>query len=405
MAGSSSGGLYKISDRDNSLKRFAPDEAAPFNLPSRSVWKIEEADNGQVLLATSSGVFAFDSSEPAISPFGDVSQLKSVDVFDIAVAPEQSVWLSLWEGGVTQLSADGDLLGSWTREDGLQRNSSVAIRSTADNQIFVLNASGLFRFNKGLDLFEEANPQANEQQCKEVDHINTGGAGRLWAICDHKTLWRWHDDQWQHIAVNIEGWLDNVFAVHPSQPQRCESNNVCLYVLAERHLIALNASGEEQWHHALLPLVEDTPITQAVVIEDELIMAATDGIYRQSLLEEYSPTSASFPLVNGIRLFNKPFQYDAPGVSEQGTTNIGNGLFHGHLHLEYEQDLITFEFAQPGYHAKPIEGFRYRLVPFDRDWNLSAEDDKKASYTRLPPGRYEFKVQVISDAMQPAATF
>ncbi len=84
-------------------------------------------------------------------------------------------------------------------------------------------------------------------------------------------------------------------------------------------------------------------------------------------------------------------------------TKESPALFQGHLQLNYDQDLITIEFAVPGFHHQPLEGFTYRLLPFDRNWLTTAEDEAKASYTRVPPGRYHFEVKALgSEALLPA---
>ncbi|MFK8012515.1 MAG: triple tyrosine motif-containing protein [Marinicellaceae bacterium] len=52
-----------------------------------------------------------------------------------------------------------------------------------------------------------------------------------------------------------------------------------------------------------------------------------------------------------------------------------------------------------------IEGFNYRLKLFNKRWLKTAEDEAHASYTRLPPGHYQFEVKAIAPIDLPAVTF
>jgi signal transduction histidine kinase/CheY-like chemotaxis protein len=53
---------------------------------------------------------------------------------------------------------------------------------------------------------------------------------------------------------------------------------------------------------------------------------------------------------------------------------------------------MTFEYTAPDYHAPRSIEFRYRLEPFDPDWEEPG-DRRAAYYTRVPPGSYEFRVE------------
>ncbi|MCH8537022.1 MAG: GAF domain-containing protein [Alkalimonas sp.] len=64
------------------------------------------------------------------------------------------------------------------------------------------------------------------------------------------------------------------------------------------------------------------------------------------------------------------------------------------LQLNYQQDMFSLHFIAPNFIQPHLLQYRYRLQGFDRDWLLAASDERVATYTRLPPGQYEFQVAV-----------
>uniref|UniRef100_UPI00404A52B8 two-component regulator propeller domain-containing protein n=1 Tax=Fulvivirga sp. TaxID=1931237 RepID=UPI00404A52B8 len=55
-------------------------------------------------------------------------------------------------------------------------------------------------------------------------------------------------------------------------------------------------------------------------------------------------------------------------------------------------DRITFKFTGISYKYTQKLKFRYRLVPFDKDWVYNGSS-RVASYTNIPPGKYEFQLE------------
>ena len=137
--GTTSGGLYHIGHKDNKLLRMSPDSPSPFNLPTVAIWQITHSQDGELLLGTANGVLQLNPITLDWQAFGDPGKLVSADVYSLTEAPDQTLWLSLWEGGIARLDQNGQLIGQWSHSDGLQQNTSTVITSTSDNQIFVLN--------------------------------------------------------------------------------------------------------------------------------------------------------------------------------------------------------------------------------------------------------------------------
>jgi diguanylate cyclase (GGDEF)-like protein len=397
FTGTSSSGLYRIGPTGNQFLRMASDSDSPYNIPTNSVWHIIESNSGDLLLGTSNGVIRLNPNSLEWQVFGDSSQLKSVDVYSLTEAPDQTLWLSLWEGGIARLDTQGQLIGQWSQQDGLQNNTSMLITSNSDNEIFVLNNAGLFRYDKLKDKFVSSELQNKQNNCAEIEHVSKDANGQLWALCQHKSLWSLKQGNWVNYKLPTSDPIIHLFTSF----DHLQTNNQQLLLVSEKHIYGLDNKAQLIWKQPRLPMTDNVYIRQMAVVKNELISATNKGLYRQKLSQNYHETAVNAPIITGIRLFNKPWKI----TDEINTLNDSNALFQGQLQLSYDQDLITFEFAMPGFHHQPIQGFNYRLVPFDNKWLTTAEDEAKASYTRLPPGEYRFEAKAVTSKDLPAATF
>lgn len=400
FTGTSSGGLYRIGPTDNKFLRLSPDSPSPLDLPTNSVWQITHSLRGDLLLGTANGVIRLNPNTLDWQVFGDSGKLVSADVYSLTEATDQTIWLSLWEGGIARLDQDGQLIGQWSHNDGLQQNTSRVIASTADNQIFVLNDAGLFRYDSEQDKFVNADLQNAQSNCTEIEHISTDLSGQLWALCQHKSLWRLKEGVWFNSVLPTPDPILRIFSPFDDH----QPNNEQLFLLSKNHVFAVDINGQLIWQQPRLPMSDTVIIRQAAVVNNELVTATNQGLYRQKLYRPYNDTPPPAPLISGVRLFNKPWKITE---TENETVQLigSTALYQGQLQLHYNQDLITFEFAMPGYHYEPIQGFNYRLLPFDKRWVKTAEDETTASYTRLPPGSYRFEAKAIASNELPPATF
>jgi signal transduction histidine kinase/DNA-binding response OmpR family regulator/ligand-binding sensor domain-containing protein len=69
------------------------------------------------------------------------------------------------------------------------------------------------------------------------------------------------------------------------------------------------------------------------------------------------------------------------------------------LSLPYDQNTLTFEFAGLEFNRPRRLKYRYQLVGYDNDW-VQAENVPVAAYTKLPPGRYELRINVSNTTGQ-----
>ena len=87
-------------------------------------------------------------------------------------------------------------------------------------------------------------------------------------------------------------------------------------------------------------------------------------------------------------LFNQPVPIGTPGSplpQAIGATQV--------IHLSAEQYSFSLEFAALNYFAPHKNRYRYKLEGFDQAWQEVGSEQRYASYTNLPAGEYQFRVQ------------
>jgi signal transduction histidine kinase len=66
------------------------------------------------------------------------------------------------------------------------------------------------------------------------------------------------------------------------------------------------------------------------------------------------------------------------------------------LTLSHRQNIFSLEFSTLSYLSPATNRYRYRLQGLNDDWIYTDSDHRYASYTTLPPGVYEFRVQAAT---------
>ena len=98
-------------------------------------------------------------------------------------------------------------------------------------------------------------------------------------------------------------------------------------------------------------------------------------------------------VLTGFRLFGKEV---APGKESA----LKRSIVDTHsIHLNYNQNVLGITWAGLDFRIGNQMQYDYQLEGFDNDWRF-AGDQNQASYTRLPPGDYIFKVRFSNPELQ-----
>ncbi len=113
-----------------------------------------------------------------------------------------------------------------------------------------------------------------------------------------------------------------------------------------------------------------------------------NAFYPDSIDERYG--QATVALTN-FQLFNQDVDIHDPNGPLSKSIN-----FTDKITLRSNQSVISFEYAALTYLAPQKANYAYKMEGFDEGWNY-VKNQRKATYTNLPPGSYTFKVKATDD--------
>lgn len=399
--GTSRSGLYHVDLQSNTLRAFSDQRGESADFPSHSIWDIQLEAGGTLAVATSAGVVRMQPQTFQWRWLTESQPLPSQDVFRLAVAPSAELWIAMWSGGVARLSHDGQLLRTWSSADGLGIDTSGSIAVSAQGDVFVLNSAGAFRLpaadiDAPNSLFQSLALQPADSGAAQIQQLAQVADGQINALDQYGSLWRWDHaaTSFQRLrspqAVSADADKGPLpFGVRLLADTGAGSGANFWYARGEQ-LIGVDAQGGHLRQASLAALgmysrPNDLCLQPGAAT---MVVATQNGVHIVALNEPSLTAPAVAPIVSGVLLFNQPYRLT---TAEQTPASV---LFAGGLSLRYDQDLLSVQWGVPGIQLPP-PSFRYRLAPFDRDWNSAAEGDFRATYTRLPPGEYQFEVEAL----------
>ncbi|GAB3429574.1 hybrid sensor histidine kinase/response regulator transcription factor [Niabella aquatica] len=148
-------------------------------------------------------------------------------------------------------------------------------------------------------------------------------------------------------------------------------------------------------------VMEHTFLERAIYAneQEELFFGGVDGL---NILNENIPFKTDetlSPVLFGFKLFGRPV---IEGASYNGRVILENAVANSDkIVLNYNQNFFSINFSGLNY-INPLKTyFKYRLDGVDEDWRIekSSSGIGEATYTRLPPGKYVFKVLASADGV------
>jgi len=399
--GTSRSGLYQLDLQSDTLHAFADQGGQSGEFPSHAIWDIQAEADGTLAVATSAGVVRVHPRTFQWQWLTQFQPLPSQDVFRLAVAPNAELWIAMWSGGVARLSQAGQLMRTWSSADGLLVDTAGSIQVSDHGDVFVLNSAGAFRLPRaGTDapdsVFQSLDLEAAGSGAARIQHLARGTDGQISALDQYGSFWRWDHGETSFVpltprqAVSTEGAAEPLrFGVRLLADGGTGSGADFWYA-RDAQLIGVDRQGRALRSTSMAALRMNSGPNDYCLLPNaaSMVVGTHNGVHIVALAEPGLPAPTVAPIVSSVLLFNQPYRLKTNGWT------AASALFAGGLSLRYDQDLLSVQWGIPGIQLPP-PSFRYRLAPFDRDWNNAAEGDFRATYTRLPPGEYHFEVEAL----------
>ncbi len=346
-AGTMHGGLNRIDPTTGEISVYRHDPGNPRSLPANGIMSLYAAKDGTIWIGTfGGGVSRYDRDTNDFVNYQhkpDVpTSLSNPNATAIIEDADSVLWVATSGGGLNRLTSDGDwvhYLNDPTDDTSLSGNAAYSLHVDRAGRLWVGTRSG-------LNLFV---PHDDGQV----------GGGSFQTVTQSDGL---PNEAIYGILSDSEGklWLSTNYGISRYDP---ENGNIRNFHLSD------GLQGEE--------------FNFGAYFADDEGMLFFGGHNGFNAFDPGSLTFESEPprvVLTGISKFNEPAY---SGVAFETLTDID---------LEYTDDMVTFTFATVDYTAPALNRYAYKLEGFDRDW-VEAGVNRRATYTDLSGGRYEFHVK------------
>lgn len=386
-----SGSEVWLANRDGGVVRFNPDtsELQHYPIPSTftaltSVHAIRKDAKQQLWLGTNNGLYRLDpvtgqwqafSLNTAVAPF----------IGALYLDRQQNLWIGSRGQGLFKINAARDVVQQFR---GL-KDEHANLRFGDVNNIMEdhLGAIWLGSTDQGIARFDVKNStfqywlqhtgSEHGLQMNGVQLIVEDAQQQLWLRAgniNHRVL---YNPQQPNTTAIFKPYL---------QPQDQDEHLQQAEVF--RLLYRLHWLPEQETYLELNEAHGMQSVTWigAWDIADNVIYRGGARGFDYFNINELPKTVALNPVqLTGLMLFNQPVQ--------TGSELLPKSLAQlPLLQLNYQQDMFSLRFASPEFKQPQLIQYRYRLTGFDRDWIQSNAQSPIATYTRLPPGEYQFEV-------------
>ncbi|HTL08050.1 MAG TPA: two-component regulator propeller domain-containing protein [Chitinophagaceae bacterium] len=448
--GTFSGGI-NIYNRDSNKFTHYRHNSTPGILSNNNVLAIVEDSKKRLWIATDGGgLDLFDQFKKTFTHYrhkeGDKNSICGNYVLNVCEDSKGNIWIGTWGDGVTVYNPEKNTYKHFKNDPADPRsingNNAWCIFEDREKNIWVgLHGGGLDLYDPGTETFTHHvhdDRQPTSISSNIIHMIAQDARGDLWVANDQGGL-------------NLYNKKQNRFTrfMHTDKGNSISDNNVmALYKDKKDNLWISTMSGLNYFNtvthtFTVYNMANGLPNNLVFgILEDDkqqLWISSNTGICRMDLQTKqirtfgiadglqswefkdhaFCKSSTGAMYFGGINGFNEFYpdkitddNFDPPlvftgfMVFNKNVPVTTDSSVAAPLHkvisetdaieLPYASSVISFEFASLNYTAPEKKRYAYMLEGFDKGWNYIGTE-RKATYTKLDPGKYTFRVKGLND--------
>ena len=447
--GTFAGGV-NLFNRDNNKFAHYKHTSSATSLGNNYVLCILEDSKKRIWIGTDGGgLDLFNQQTKEFTHFrhrkGDQNSLCGDYVLNVCEDSGGNLWIGTWGDGITVYNPDKNTYKHFENDpsnpNSLTNNNAWCLFNDHDNNIWVGSfAGGLDLYNPSTQTFTHHRYEKENAGSISNDFLRSiteDNAGNLWIGTDH--------------GLNMYNKKTNIFTryIHDNKKNSISDNTISSIHQDKQGnfwigtMAGLNYFDITTHHFTVYTTADGLPNNATFgILEDEkynLWISTNKGIstlnLRTKKFKNYSPadglqsyefkdhaffkSSLGAMYFGGINGFNEFFpddvkenSFDPPVVltnfqvfnkevaidpDSNHTSPLKKSIAEStEIILPYASSVISFEFASLNYTVPEKKKYSYKLEGFDKSWN-EIGTQRKATYTKLDPGHYIFKVKGLTN--------
>ncbi len=380
------GGLNGLRRAGQSYKRVFDFQNNPMNpntLPNNDVGSIVEDNAGNLWIGTRDGLAVLDKNRKRLIVEkhieGDSSGLVSNNIIRVSADRSGNLWICTDKGVSRLVGRNPDRFKTYLND----RKYNHPLGGNAVSEILEDHLSDHWIATLGNGLIRMAADGSLKQFLAPGD---SSGTRENWI---------------SNLVEDKRGliWLSTPTGLVSFDPRSAAFHTYMIDELLNAHIFGIAPTDTGWlWLSTSIGLVKFDPRTNSIIR-----FANDQGLSFSEFFSEFLQSQGNRLFVGGVDGFTE-FSPDSIRVATQppvivitGFTVLGkefpvSTLRSGTVHLAYDQNFFSFDFAALDYANPRNNKFAYRMVGVEDDW-IDAGTQNSARYTHLDPGRYVFQVK------------
>lgn len=336
-------GMNVIRQPGNALTHHSVEE---LNIGEGSVYAFHIDRNGRKWIGTGWGLYI---AEPGALTFTKVKETSYDWIFDVIEANDGTIWMASMGSGVWRYNPSNQSYKKYENKEGephsLPSNSVSSVMEDSRGRIwFSTDRGGICYYNELHDNFTTYSLEGGLPD--DVAYkILEDEAHNLWFGTNHGLVKFNPDTKDVRVFTTKDGLLGNQF----------------------NYKSAVKAKDGKFYFGGIDGMIAFHP--------------------QASRVDDFRP-----PIyISKFSIYNKEVTVHTPH------SPLTKCITHtDRIVLDYDQSNISFDVALLSYSTTHANQYYYRMDPIDKDW-IKAVSNQNISYSKLPPGKYTFRVQATND--------
>ncbi|WP_394201317.1 two-component regulator propeller domain-containing protein [Marinagarivorans algicola] len=373
-----------------------------------------------------------------VSEYGNPFSLSHQDVWTLEKSTEGDIWAGNGEGGVSRFNTARNDFTQYFFKPEHDAIAAPALDFQFDHRgdLWIASDDGLFRLTKDYQAFDKKNTESRELAKYDFFELagHTKGSvinlrmpivlvvvedsnKRLWIGTEGDGLHYWDKNSNTTGAYRMRDGL-----VHNTIESIVEDDNGDIWVATGGGISRLNPHT-----HHIKNFTTDNGLPSNIFSSTaglkthsgEVAFGSTEGLIIINPKKVFTNNYIAPLVMTGFKLFNQevlvtPPKIDVSQFEQQSTIDdykanvkdkerlisdftLAQSIIQTkEITLEYDQTVMTFEFALLNYDVPDKNEYAYKLEGFDDDWTFSGSR-RSAGYTNLDSGRYLLRVKAANN--------
>ncbi|MEK6478307.1 two-component regulator propeller domain-containing protein [Catalinimonas sp. 4WD22] len=399
LIGTDGGGLNIFNPENGKFTSFLHDAANPKSIGGNKVKSLLQDSKGRVWVSFwNSGIDLFDPVTHTFKHYthamGPGNGPNNDNILSLAEDDEGMIWMTTLGGGLNSLDPKTESFEYFDEKivshDGVEDSRFVSLLIDSRNTIWIGSTLGnFFNFDKDTKTFSPQLIWEEGESKSQVQCIFEDSMGNLWLGLEGGGLKSFDRKSGKFKTFTINDGLpsNHVHAIE-------EDTKGQLWLSTNQGISCFTPEEQTFKNYDMrigLQGLQFNRVASAHLPTGEMLFGGSNG-FNMFHPDSLNETIRQIPIVfTDFQIFNKPVSIGQENSPLQTHINVTDTIT-----LRYDQSVFSIEYAGLDYTFPDKVSYQYKLKGFvDESWQ-KVGNERKATYTNLDPGEYEFIVTTIS---------